>query len=379
MSIDDLTGKIETRLMQLGADIVGFGDLTELKNDIRENLPIGISIAVAYPGEVIKGITEFPTKDYYKWYNKLNEQLDAIVTQGATLLRESGYAAVARTRDYVTDKDDNKFENETSLPQKTIATRAGIGWIGKCALLVTEKYGSAVRISSILTNAPLETASPINKSLCGECFICTNACPAKAATGCLWEVGIHRDEFFDVTKCRKIAKERAKQGIGEEITLCGKCIEVCPYTQQYITRGRETPEVKFYEINEIDDSLLTFAVIVSRYMNKWVWCKNKIRNGWEVPGGRREKDETIFETAKRELFEETGAIIFNITPVCAYSVIKETETFGMLFFADISEFGDLPENEIEKISFFHENPNELSFPHIQPKLMSRVKDSIFIN
>jgi len=242
--MNDLTIKIEAGLVQLGADIVGFGDITEFENDIRDNLPIGISVAVAYPGEVIKGITEFPTKDYYKWYNKLNEQLDAIVTQGAALLRESGYVAVARTREYVTDKDDNKFENETSLPQKTIATRAGIGWIGKCALLVTKKYGSAVRISSILTNAPLKTTSPINKSLCGKCLICTNACPAKAATGCLWEVGIYRDEFFDATKCRKTAKERAKQGLGKELTICGKCIEVCPYTQRYITTKNKPPTPK---------------------------------------------------------------------------------------------------------------------------------------
>ena len=133
-------------------------------------------------------------------------------------------------------------------------------------------------------------------------------------------------------------------------------------------------EVKFYDVNEIDDSLLTFAVIVSRYMDKWVWCENKVRKGWEIPGGRREKDETIFETARRELFEETGAIKFNLIPICVYSVRIDVETFGMLFFADITEFSNLPENEIERIEFFHKNPDELSFPLIQPKLMNRVKD-----
>ena len=137
-------------------------------------------------------------------------------------------------------------------------------------------------------------------------------------------------------------------------------------------------DVEFYEINEIDDSLLTYAVIVSRYIGKWVWCKNKVRKGWEVPGGRREKYETISDTARRELFEETGAIKFNLIPICVYSVRKDIETFGMLFFAEITEFGILPENEIESIEFFHNNPDNLSFPLIQPKLMNRVKDVLRI-
>jgi len=51
-------------------------------------------------------------------------------------------------------------------------------------------------------------------------------------------------------------------------------------------------EVKFYEIEEIDDSLLKYAVIVSRYMDKWIFCKNKTRK-WELPGGHREDGESI--------------------------------------------------------------------------------------
>jgi len=132
-------------------------------------------------------------------------------------------------------------------------------------------------------------------------------------------------------------------------------------------------DVEFYEINEIDDSLLAYAVIVSRYTDKWVWCKNKVRKGWEVPGGRREKGESISITAKRELFEETGAIKYNLIPICIYSVKNGDESFGMLFFADIVELSSLPETEIERIDFFHDNPEELSFPLIHPKFMNRVK------
>ena len=95
-------------------------------------------------------------------------------------------------------------------------------------------------------------------------------------------------------------------------------------------------EIKFYD--SVSDDLLKFAVIISKYNGKWVFCKHKERNTYEIPGGHREAGESILECAKRELNEETGASEFSITPVCVYSVtgknrVNQTgeETFGMLF------------------------------------------------
>jgi len=229
--MSDLIHKVTTELLRFGADIVGFGYLDELPGEVREGLPVGISVAVLYPKGVIQGISELPTQEYYEWYNKLNERLDIIVTRGADMLCNMGYKAVAQTREYV-----GEVEYNTTLPHKTVATRAGIGWIGKNALLVTDEYGSALRLSSILTNAPLSTSHPINKSRCGDCMVCTNACPAGAVLGKLWEVGLYRDEFFDPVKCRTTACERAKLGFGGDRPICGKCIEICPYTERYITQ-----------------------------------------------------------------------------------------------------------------------------------------------
>ena len=82
-------------------------------------------------------------------------------------------------------------------------------------------------------------------------------------------------------------------------------------------------QVQFYE--EIEDQLLKFAVIISKYQNKWVFCKHKLRDTFEIPGGHREENENILETAKRELYEETGAIDFKIKPIVFILLLGKIE------------------------------------------------------
>ena len=172
-----------------------------------------------------------PTRAYYDQYNELNHRLDQLVTFGTETLQSQGYQAIAQTRSFV---DQYAGEFSTLLPHKTVATRAGLGWIGKSALLVTEEFGSMIRISTLLTDAPLATAQPINQSRCGDCRICKDVCPARAISGKVWSVSIPRDSFYNAAACRQAARARSLQGLGIEISLCGKCIEACPYTRRYL-------------------------------------------------------------------------------------------------------------------------------------------------
>ncbi len=133
-------------------------------------------------------------------------------------------------------------------------------------------------------------------------------------------------------------------------------------------------KVNFYET--VDDKLLKFAVIISKHNGRWVFCKHKERNTYEVPGGHREPNESILETAKRELSEETGALQFDIAPICVYSVIGKNkvnqtgeETFGMLFFADIHAFESELHSEMECVFLFDTLPTEWTYPLIQPLLI----------
>lgn len=140
-------------------------------------------------------------------------------------------------------------------------------------------------------------------------------------------------------------------------------------------------EVKFYDT--VDDDKLKFAVIISKYKGKWVFCKHKQRDTYEVPGGHREQGEEILQTAKRELYEESGAVDFDITPVCVYSVTAPDnfdgqETFGMLYFADIKTFEKELHSEIEKIIITDGLVDNWTYPQIQPKLLSEAERRGFI-
>lgn len=136
-------------------------------------------------------------------------------------------------------------------------------------------------------------------------------------------------------------------------------------------------ETKLYKLNTIEDRELKYAVIVSRFRGQFVYGRHKDRDTYEIPGGHREINEAINDTAARELMEETGAVKFKIRPVLDYSVKKEDEPkdYGRVFIAEIGEFSDELNYEIIEIEMFDYLPEKLTYPEIQPILLKGVIDN----
>lgn len=136
-------------------------------------------------------------------------------------------------------------------------------------------------------------------------------------------------------------------------------------------------KVEFYD--SVSAELLRFSVIIVRLNGKLVLCKHKARDTYEFPGGHIELGESAEEAAGRELREETGAVEFQLRPVCAYSVEGKNrvnssgeKSYGMLFYADVTSFDPVLDSEIERIELFDSLPDKLTYPEIQPKLFTEL-------
>jgi len=206
-----INNELTALLKQEGCKLVGFADLTVLSDEMREhigkNLTVGIIMATAYAPETVWDKLDDAEKEKIRQDWAIGDPLKRYEKTAKAFLKEKKYRRSTAYQSMV-------------LTYKMLSTMAGIGWVGKNALLVTKEYGPAVRFTAVLTNAPFECGEPILKSQCpADCTHCADVCPAKAIKGGLWERGIHRDEFFDAKACGS-----ARSGCG------GACIGVCPLT-----------------------------------------------------------------------------------------------------------------------------------------------------
>ena len=233
--MDNIQAEISSSLRENGVALVGFADISELPETERHFMNSAITFAVDLDAGIIHGIADGPTLQYHKEYLRVNNLLSKLCESTVTILKKHGIETVS-IAPTILKVDYGSLR--TQLPHKTVATRAGLGWIGKSALIITEKYGAAVRLATVLCNIEFETGKPINRSRCGDCIECVIHCPANAITGNHWKAGLKRKEIFNARACYGMAKELSG-GLGIQSTICGICVNVCPWTQKYIKRAFE--------------------------------------------------------------------------------------------------------------------------------------------
>jgi len=213
-------------LKQAGAFLVGFADLSCLNLKTTDEFPFGICFYLRYEDSAVN---DLPNDN--KWLRmraRLHDKAKDIYGAAKEYISSQGYRYSKITSRIPSDELPDLQEE---LPQKTLATLSGLGWIGRSTLLVTPEYGPRVRIGTLITNMPLSVETPIVESSCGDCTACVDTCPVKAIKGKLWLSGIMRSELLDVKRCYEYLCS-SKPTLGRRQT-CALCLKVCPIGQNH--------------------------------------------------------------------------------------------------------------------------------------------------
>jgi len=212
-----------------GADLVGWGDVSEGLAGELTHLPAAISLAMVHPpaGNVVRvgGRLAYDHRS-----TSLDHMLEGIQKNLVREVKSHGYRALAIPPD--TRRDDRRFIARLFplFPHKTAATCAGLGWIGKNGLLINERYGSRLAWATVLTNAPLPVhGTPVTAGRCGACRRCVEACPAQALSDREWVRSALAPPQIDVRACSGYLMENQKV-LGR--ALCGLCLMACPYNKR---------------------------------------------------------------------------------------------------------------------------------------------------
>jgi len=152
-------------------------------------------------------------RDYHA---ELTERLEGI----AALLRDAG-ATVIRV-----------FADAGPVPERELAERAGLGWIGKNGMLIRPGAGSFFFIGAVFSDLELPSGQPLGTDHCGSCTRCLDACPTGAFVG---------PRVLDATRCISYLTIEARGPIPESFEDrldgwafgCDVCNDVCPWNEKF--------------------------------------------------------------------------------------------------------------------------------------------------
>ncbi|MBO5713475.1 MAG: epoxyqueuosine reductase [Clostridia bacterium] len=217
--------ELKNYILGLGASEVGFS-AHNLPSPYGQNLPYAVTVMLKLPDAVLQSINGKPTISYFHAYRTANAMLDEIAFKVCAYVENLGYLAMPIGASQSTADDKSSYRGLFS--HKIGARLSGLGFIGKSGLFISKKYGSKVRLVTVLTNMPLKAENPIIENGCGSCENCVKACPSGAISGIVYTEGMQREDFFSAEKCSKHMKTYNDIGRG---SVCGICISVCPYNK----------------------------------------------------------------------------------------------------------------------------------------------------
>lgn len=212
---------IEELLQTKGIDIIRFVDISALDVGLTQGFSKAILFCIALSPAFILSVRD-EIKPEQDDFVALEHKTDEIADLLAEYIQQNGYRAYSQSeKSNLQNGNYDEQSWKSRLPHKTIARLAGLGYIGKNNLLITEGNGCAFSMCTVLTDAPISTQNaPLVSSKCGSCEVCKSVCPGHAILGNEWSQSGGRESVVDVFKC-----------------VCPlKCMIFCPHTLNYARR-----------------------------------------------------------------------------------------------------------------------------------------------
>jgi len=218
--VESQNAKMRSLCHQWGASLFGVADLQLLRKDdfllptsLTDQLSLAISIGFRLSDSILEGIENQPTPIYFHHYQRVNILLDTIGLMITSAIQDLGYQAMPIPASQILDWRSQKGH----LSHKHVAKTAGVGWIGRNNLLVNRRFGSRIRLITVLTDLPLVVGSPSLEN-CGSCRNCLTVCPAGAIA--------ERPEDFDHLRCYEQLRSFTKT-LHFSHHICGICVKAC--------------------------------------------------------------------------------------------------------------------------------------------------------
>jgi len=227
MSEFDNVDKLKSISMQWGCSLFGVANFRSFKREevllpssLMDQFPFAISVGYPLSQSILSEIERKPTPLYFHHYQRVNILLDTVGLVVSQAIQERGFQAIPIPASQIVDWKTQRAH----LSHKHIAQAAGLGWIGRNNLLVNEKFGSQLRLVTILTDLPLIVNSPISKD-CGSCRDCLLVCPVDAIK--------ENQKDFDHIRCYEQLRVFAKT-LHFSHNICGICVKACPGKQKNV-------------------------------------------------------------------------------------------------------------------------------------------------
>lgn len=189
------------------------------------DLGYAVSIVVPLSDAVVEEIGDAPTHTYFHHYRTVNAFIDSMLLRTGLLLQNAAYKYIPVASSQTINTGKSR-EHLGRYSHKKAAVLAGLGTVGKSALFLHRELGPRVRLGTVFTDCPLAESNTGAHSLCGNCRLCADKCPAGAIKAIQWRPGIPRDELFDADACNNYMRQHFMD-IGRG-AVCGVCMKVCP-------------------------------------------------------------------------------------------------------------------------------------------------------